>query len=75
MMKPIGRHIVGSKCYICSDRRPIHLGLLMDSRIEPYCESCFYCIPEKNRIEITSIEYVESSGPVEYEIILERKNE
>ena len=40
---------------------------LMDSRIEPYCESCFYCIPEKNRIEITSIEYVQSSGPVEYE--------
>jgi hypothetical protein len=43
----------------------------MDNRIEPYCEDCFYCIPEENRIKITDIEYVESSGPVEYEIFLE----
>ena len=71
MMRPMGRVIVGSKCYICSDHRPIHLGLLMDNRIEPYCEDCFYCIPEENRIKITDIEYVESSGPVEYEIFLE----
>ena len=67
--------IVGKKCYVCRSSKPIHLGLLMDNRIEAYCDNCFYCIPQKNRLKITGVEDSGPRGPMEFEYILEWKNE
>jgi hypothetical protein len=73
MMRPMGRVIVGSKCYICASPHSVHLGFtsFLEPKIEAYCESCFYCISEVKRIKISNIEYESSTGPTEYEIILE----
>ena len=72
-MRPVGRLIVGSECFTCTSPHSVHLGFtsFLEPKIEAYCEGCFYCISEVKRIKIKNIEYESSTGPTEYEIILE----